>query len=255
MGYGDEIMAAGQVRVLQHHSPARTAIVDRVGRPRWHALWQGNRLIATPAEAAADPQLPRLVNGPGCRPYIDYARSTEEHWAYTSWRCAPGELQVARREPQGYVVVEPHVKRNASPNKQWGWARWQSLAESLRDLDLVQLGARGVPALAGVRRLETGSFLEACSLLGGARAAVLPEGGLHHAAAALDVPAVVIFGSMVSPENMGYDGHDNIYRPHGSGPCGARIPCPACAAVMASIGVGEVARRLRRLVGDHAGAR
>ena len=47
-------------------------------------------------------------------------------------------------------------------------------------------------------------------MLSGARAAVLHEGGLHHAAAALGMPAVVLFGGMISPRNTGYDVHVNL---------------------------------------------
>ena len=79
----------------------------------------------------------------------------------------------------------------------------------------VQLGAGGIRVLEGVRPIETADFRAACAALAGARAAVLPEGGLHHAAAALDIPAVVIFGAMTSPANTGYASHVNLFRPLG----------------------------------------
>ncbi len=231
MGYGDEIMAAGEARRRQAAGDPRPAVIlDRHGNPRWHELWAGNPRIAAPREAARGLDVQIIVNGPGCRPYLDYGRMEAEFearhpgrrftaklrdprlpWRYTDWRATPGELyNVARLEPRDYVVVEPQVKARAAPNKDWGWARWQALVRR-RDLDWVQLGPSGTRLLDGVRHLETATFTEACRALSGARAAVLPEGGLHHAAAALGVPAVVIFGAMTSPANTGYDGHVNLF--------------------------------------------
>ncbi len=250
MGYGDEIMAAGEARRRQGAGDARpVAVLDRHGRPRRHPLWAGNPRIATPEAVARGLPVQTIVNGPGCRPYIDYGRTTATCWAYTDWRTTPGELYgIEARKPQDYVIVEPHIKAKASPNKDWGWARWQDLARRL-DLDWVQLGPPGTRLLDGVRHIETASFLAACRALTGARAAVLPEGGLHHAAAALGVPAVVIFGAMTSPANTGYDGHANIFDAMGgASPCGMRVPCGHCARAMARIAPPTVATYLEQLL-------
>ncbi len=282
MGYGDEIMVTGEARHCQEAGdPRPVAVLDRHGRPRRHPLWAGNPRIARPEEVAQDLarglDVQSIVNGPGCRPYIDYAamrgdwdalhrgrpfttklRDRRLPWRYTDWRAAPGELpSVERREPAGYVVIEPHIKGTASPNKDWGWARWQALARRL-DLDWVQLGPPGTRLLDGVRHIETASFLAACRALTGARAAVLPEGGPHHAAAALGVPAVVIFGAMTSPANTGYDMQVNIFEPAGGmpagrslgegGPCGMRVPCGHCARAMARIEPPTVATHLEQLL-------
>ena len=270
MGYGDEIMVAGEARRLwRAGDPRPVAVLDRHGRPRWHPIWDGNPRIARPEAVARGLAVQTLVNGPGCRPYVDYVAMRNEFaalfpgrpfttkfcdprlpWRYTAWRASPGELfHVSRREPGDYVVVEPHLKAGASPNKDWGWDRWQALVSSRRDLDWVQLGAGGVRVLEGVRQLETADFRSACGLLAGARAAVLPEGGLHHAAAALDVPAVVIFGAMTSPANTGYASHVNLFEPRGGeSPCGQRVACDHCAQAMAAIDPAAVADHLERIL-------
>ncbi len=250
MGYGDEIMVTGEARRRQGAGdPRPVAILDRHDKPRRHLLWAGNSRIATPEAAARGVSVQTIVNGPGCRPYVDYGRTTATCWAYTDWRATPGELyDIERRTPGGYVVIEPHIKGAASPNKDWGWARWQDLARRL-DLDWVQLGPPSTRLLDGVRHMVTPSFLDACRALTGARAAVLPEGGLHHAAAALGVPAVVIFGAMTSPANTGYDMQVNLFEPAGgASPCGMRVPCGHCARAMASFEPETVASYLEQLL-------
>ncbi len=270
MGYGDEIMAAGEARRLQQAGdPRAVAVLDRHGRPRWHPIWDGNPRLARPEAVARGLAVRTITNGPGCRPYVDYARMGAEFaavfpgrpfttklcdprlpWRYTAWRASPGELfQVPRREPGNYVVIEPRIKAGASPNKDWGWARWQALLRRRRDLDWVQLGAGGTRIVDGARHVATTDFRAACAVLAGARAAVLPEGGLHHAAAALNVPAVVVFGAMTSPANTGYDSHVNLFDPlGGESPCGQRVPCDHCARAMAAIAPADVADHLERIL-------
>lgn len=246
MGFGDEIMATGEARRLQRHDPRPVAIVDRRGRPRWHPIWAGNPRIARPAQVAAGLAVQRHVDGPGCRPYI--ARIEPERFVYNGHRAMRGEIHLTEAEIAfghahgGLVVVEPHVKATASPNKRWARARWRALVAARPELPWAQLGPAGTPILDGLRHVVTPSFRQACAVLSRARAAVLPEGGLHHAAAAFSLPAVVIYGAMVSPANTGYGGQVAIYRPHGDagGPCGARTACDGCRAVLNGITVDEV---------------
>jgi ADP-heptose:LPS heptosyltransferase len=64
-----------------------------------------------------------------------------------------------------------------------------------------------------------------------------PEGGMHHASAAVGVPAVVIFGGYISPKVTGYEGHINLFTGTGLG-CGNSQPCEC--SCMAGITVGRV---------------
>ena len=255
MGLGDEIMVTGEARRVQMRDPRPVAVAGRDGRARWHPLWHGNPRIAAPREVAAGRAVQWIVNGPGRRPYIDdqaMARGPRAPWRFTAWRATPGELPcVPRRPPAGYVVVEPHLKPGASPNKQWGWANWQALVGLMPRVDWVQLGPPGMRVLEGAVHIPTPSFIEAGSALSGAAAAVLPDGGLHHAAAALGVPAVVIFGGFTSPANLGYDGHVNLFDPaDGQSPCGERVPCAHCRRVLAAIRPETVAAHLERILND-----
>ena len=70
-------------------------------------------------------------------------------------------------------------------------------------------------------------------MLATARLAILPEGGLHHAAAALGVPSIVLFGGFISPRQTGYPHQVNVFT--GGTPCGWRVRCGHCAAAMKKI--------------------
>jgi ADP-heptose:LPS heptosyltransferase len=190
----------------------------------------------------------RLIrNHPGWRPYVVYASdqyrggianqtadltvTNKARWVFhPHWTATPGELFVPRIEQQNYVVIEPHGKAGLSGNKNWPWKRWQELAHILllKDRDVVQLGPVGQRILDDVRHIPTPTFESACTALSGASGAILPEGGLHHAAAALGVPAVVLFGGATSPRNTGYDCHVNIADDDPASPCGQRQPCAHC---------------------------
>lgn len=253
MGWGDEIMITAQARQRQLKDPRRVVVVDAWGAARWHPIWDNNPRLAKRGTYIDDRQIQILRNYPGNRPYLDYARFNNrdrtEPYAYTSFRVEPGEIYLTAAEKQlgdrarDAVILEPNIKPRASPNKDWGWARWQRLAHALRDLPLVQIGAPGVPRLAGVEFIATRDVREACGVLSGAALLIAPEGGLHHAAAALGIRAVVIFGGFISPATTGYDLHTNLFT--GGSACGMRIPCAHCAAAMERITPEEVATAAR----------
>lgn len=256
MGWGDEIMAAGQARELRARDPGRrrVRILDRYNRARSHAAWQGNPHIAAAAERG---DFVKLLNGGGVRPYIEAKHA--QRWVWKDWPGGKGpprgelylsdEENTIGRQFAGRIVLEPHIKPGASPNKAWGWMRWNKLAWLLQERygqRVTQLGSAAVPLLAGAELVETKSFREAAAVLAGARAAVLPEGGLHHAAAALNLPAVVIFGGFIAPRHTGYDGHVNLFT--GGEACGMRVPCDHCRDAMAKISPEDVAEQLMELL-------
>jgi len=59
--------------------------------------------------------------------------------------------------------------------------------------------------------MKTPNFRSAAAIIKHVKFCLLPEGGLHHAAAAVDTRAVVIFGGMCDPANTGYDNHINVF--------------------------------------------
>lgn len=204
MGIGDELMAMGEARrYVREHGVERVAIVDKDGRRRSHFLWERCGYIAKPQDECEH----KIVNGGNARPYIDYQRSTRERWAFNlAFRPTPAELPWIDEcaAARGMILVEPHIKPSASPNKQWG--RWQELIDAAPALPWAQPVMPGARVLRGVKPLLTRNFPEVCAMLRSARCAVLPEGALHHAAAAVGCKAAVLYGAYIPASVTGYDG-------------------------------------------------
>lgn len=252
MGWGDELMLTGQVRALQATDPRRVRIV--YPQPRWHESWNNNPRIAALDEKGDFQSLEGRPNG--LRAYIRGKKATR--WVWQPHQPTPGELYFNTEERAfgaryaGRLIIEPTLKSGASPNKQWGWAKWQALVHRLQAIGLqpTQLGPPGAARLQGVEFVQTQSMRLAAAVLSTARVAVLPEGGLHHVAAAVGAPAVVIFGGYISPEVTGYRTHRNLYtesREHPLG-CGMRSPCAHCAQAMAAISPDHVMQALELLL-------
>lgn len=250
MGYGDEIIVTGQARRMQYTCPHKVVVYDRNGQIRSHEMWRDNPRIATRDERLSKTQ--SLKSAPGSRPYI--AEKYDSRWVWKDFECTPGEIYFSEDELafaakySGGIVIEPNNKAKASPNKDWGLQRWQQLVPLLRDsgLEVWQLGPEGTRVIAGTKYIRTPSFRHGCAVLARARAAALPEGGLHHAAAACGIPAVVIFGGYISPQQTGYAIHRNLFT--GGKPCGARQPCAHCAEAMAKITPEQVHQELLGLL-------
>jgi hypothetical protein len=244
LGWGDEIIASGQARLLRLSEPRyKVGIYDRNGALRSHDAWLYNPNIAGRNDPTG--RVTELRNGPGMRPYI---RSKHpDRWEWKSWECPVGEIYFSEYEREiaqrfsWDIIIEPNLKAKASPNKDWGLARWQELTRILlaSGRAVFQLGPMGTRVLTGARLIETQTMRQACAMLWRARGAVLPEGGLHHSAAALGVKSIVIFGGYISPKQTGYASQVNLFT--GGEPCGWRAPCQHCAKAMSSITPEEVA--------------
>ena len=237
MGFGDEIMVTGIARRMQYSCPHKVVVYDRNGQIRAHEMWRDNPRIATRDERLSKTQ--SLKSAPSFRPYI--AEKYDSRWVWKDFECTPGEIYFSEDELafaakySGGIVIEPNTKAKASPNKNWGRQRWVELVGLMLDhgLPIWQLGEEGTQTIAGVQHIKTPSFRHGCAVLARARAAVLPEGGLHHAAAAVGVHAVVIYGGYISPAQTGYALHTNLFT--GGKPCGSRQPCKHCDEAMAAI--------------------
>jgi hypothetical protein len=244
MGWGDELMAAGQARKVYEQTGRAVQIVGIDRRARWSELWQGIPYIVGPGARAAPNT---ILNGPNARPYVTSKSATRWFWQPFVPTPAQPSLNMLERMVgklvAGAVVIEPTIKDRASPNKAWTPGRWAELVEALPDVEFVQLGPPGLIPLDRVRHVVTRSFREAIGALSGAAAYVGPEGGLHHAAAAVGIPAVVLFGGFIAPENTGYKEHRNLFT--GGYACGSRVPCGHCQKAMNDITVQLVADSLR----------
>lgn len=267
VGFGDEIMATAAARALRGAAPAARVVVGDGEREVWSAeaeeIFTGNPHIVRLADARPGEPIVWLRNYFGHRPYLDYSRlEPGRRQAFAPFRAERGELfltaaertaaaaivAAARETGRPVVSIEPHVA--FGPNKDWGWDRWQALVAALRGEVAFVQPHYGRPLLAGVQGVSA-SFRGYAAVLAECDAHVGPEGALHHAAAALDCPAVVLFGGRIAPSLTGYEQHENLYVEAPGSPCGMIAACDHCRACFAAIDVAMVAAALRRQLAAH----
>lgn len=252
MGWGDELMVTGHARELQARDPRKVKVDYE--RNREHESWANNPRIAGKNEQGDFQHYRARVDG--MRPYMQAKSAERYHWK--PYGPPVGELYFDEKERRfartfsGRVVVEPNIKPGASPNKDWGWDRWVELVRLMHRAGIqpAQLGSASQPRLPGTEFIHTNSMRYAAALLSTARGAVLPEGGLHHVAAAVKCPAVVIFGGFIAPAVTGYAGQVSMFDPDPEHPlgCGWRKPCAHCATAMQAITPQRVFDAFRRLL-------
>lgn len=217
-------------------------VIGRDGRVRGNEVFRNNPRISDDLGSV------RLLNGPGARPYI--AGRTPQRWTWQRWDIEPGEIYLSddevafARHFAGMILVEPSTKV-VNGNKAWPFERWQKVVDTLSEQRFVQVGPPATRWLSRVERAPTNTFREACAVLAASRTFVGCEGGLHHAAAALSVPAVVLWSEFIAPEFTGYESQRNIR--HAGESCGSRVPCGGCIESMRRITVEEVVENLREI--------
>lgn len=285
MSLGDKLMAIGDAW-QQHLDDARrrpVAIGDGLSIDPTHIdLCAGLDFLATPAQLAAGIEVTWLHAYRRRHPHIDYAAMERAQrrlrpwlrlfptryqggqcpfWIFNlAYRAKPAPIRlneaelgiVARWSASPFVVIEPRLQSEAPPGKQWPVERYAELARRLgRQHRVIQIGAPDSEPLAGVEQLRPRSFREALAYLKAARLYIGPEGGLHHACAAMGTRAVVIFGGFIPPQVTGYPFHVNLTGGE-TRFCGTKAPhrCRHCEAAMTRIGVDEVEQHARRLLAE-----
>lgn len=226
----------------------------------WNEILKGNPRVSKVEDIKGGEKFCWVANYPSRRPYIDRLENGRIIFN-KDFRASPGEIYLSPKEREfarteisktkvpmrEYVVIEPNVKDNWIPgiNKDWGWGKWLEVSKT--KFPFIQVGKPTAKRLPGVRFIETRSFREAVSILEGAALLVTTDGGLHHAAAAMGVPAVVIWGGLASPVNLGYQSHKNIWS--GADPCGNfREICGHCRSALDSVRPTEVIRSIEEIL-------
>jgi len=128
-----------------------------------------------------------------------------------------------------FIVIEPHSKMSYTPNRAYPLEKWQSVINKIsKHIQVVQVGQEGNQVLSGVVDF-TGktSFKEAALLIGKSRLFVSTEGGLVHAATAVDTKSVVVMTGYQDMRMVAYPQNININIAN-HGPCGLKIPCKLC---------------------------
>ncbi len=285
MGYGDYLMALGDASRLHADDPSQGPIAIGDGQsiddPYPELRW-GLDFVASQNDVASAIARRWVISHRGNRPYHDYQAMRRlwearhpwrhrllppvasaklvrhlGHYLFNSgYRPTPAPLPLTQDEQaiaahwsaRRFVVIEPSVKQGASPSKRWPFERYAELAAALQqEITVYQAGAEDSPKLDGVQRLPTARFRDVLPYLQAAQLYIGPEGGLHHASAAMGTPAVVIYGAYVPPSVTGYDFHVNLTG--GATACGSQMTeCAHCVDAMHRISVAEVLREARQLL-------
>ena len=259
MGYGDDIMATAEVKKIKRKFKNHKILIGDGEKEFLSPVFIHNPNIDHTPFIHKNDKVIWVRNYPGKRPYTDYSRSRKNRIVFTDYCASKGELffspqeiKKAKRRIQRlrpFIVIEPNIRKDASPNKDWGFFKWQKVVNALKDrCTFVQLGDNHSKTLRGVTRLVTQDFRSACAILSFAKLFVGIEGGLHHAAAALGIPGVIIFGGRVSPRTMGYCLHVNLYVKHPESPCGWNLACEHCRRCMERISVSAVTHNLLKML-------
>lgn len=216
MGIGDWIMASADVREANLKTGRKVKLGD--GRREFNepAIFTGNPRISDGTDGFV-----WVPNYPGNRPYIK-GNNGKRLLFNDQYAPTAGELFLnATRSVKPYIVVEPDVNSKYLHTLNKAWPYFKELVK--HDLPWVQLGTRE-PITT---QIKTENFRDALEILNHAALFVGTDGALHHAAAALGVPAVVIWTGFSSPRHLGYPDHINIH--DGSEPCGTYANvCPHC---------------------------
>lgn len=200
------------------------------------AIFAGNPNIA-PIGSENDSDIEWIHFCRGHRIYNEHDHSNNRwKWNY-DFIVKPGEiffnaaeLRWAEQFGKDFIVVERNVPDKAGViNKQWPKDRYGEVIKSLSQSghSIVEL-YNSAP-----------SFRHALAVLSRAALYLGSEGGLHHGAAAVGIPAVVIFGSWIPPQVTGYQTHTNLVG-GATKFCGRLFPCDHCKSHLEKITVDEV---------------
>lgn len=237
MGFGDELLAAGQAKLL-HRKTGKKIAIGRPNKVYWSVFYEHNPyLVSVPKGNCI-----WLENYPGHRGYFS-KKDANRYWWNLDYRAEPAEIFFGPDEPVtpgDYVVIECHNKAAASPGKRYPY--WQRVVDLMPGIEFRQ-PVYGQPPLNGVKPIRT-SLRSVAQLIAGARAYVGPDGCLHHLAAALGKPAVVVFGGFAPKEALGYSFHRNF----GEGAMGYRNDCEYNREAMERIAPESLAEALREIL-------
>jgi hypothetical protein len=244
MGLGDWIIASAEVKEANERTGKLVKLGNGSTMYRDKSIFSNNPRMAE----KDDTDVVWVANYPGKRPYL--AGNDGKHLLFNkTFKPVPGELYLssdekewARKRIKGdYIVIEPNVNKKYIHTVNKGWPHFNELLKA--DLPWVQLG--DVNTKSKTRKIDTETFREALSVLAGAKLFVGTDGGLHHAAAALGIPAVVIWTGFTSPQHLGYDMHVNIH--DGGEPCGTYYKvCEHCANIAQAISAEQVLGAIER---------
>lgn len=253
MGFGDEIIGSGLARGA--HTRGKKIAFGERGKIFWSGwcdeIYEGNPNVARPGQEGL-PNLEWINFRKGNRVYSHLSPDRSRYvWNY-QWRMVPGEFFFSEAEQAlaatfapGFIVIEPNVPwhKSVAVNKDWGESKYAELARRLmlQGHRLVQFKhGHSRRLIAGADIIELPRFRQAIAVMQRASAYVGAEGGMMHAAAAVGVKGVVLFGGWSPPTVCNLPGHVAIAGANSGEACGSLHTCKHCRDALASIDVDTV---------------
>ena len=196
-----------------------------------------------------------LVDCIGHRGYIDYGKSTRERLALREeYRAHPGELDLGelgnRNIPPRAIAIHTDVKSTFTARDNRAWPHWAELVRELKANDLIvwQLDPSTVEHVPLAMDVGVDGLRPDLRSLLDARLLITTEGLFHHAAAALGVPTIVLFGGRIDPKILGYESQRNLTALEDW--CGMRKKCNHCERAMRSITPDRVMAEVLEVLGE-----
>jgi hypothetical protein len=249
IGLGDSLLGSGMAKGASIRG--KRIAFGESGQIKWdlhsEQIFRGNPNVAPPGTERSG----GLEWIPFFKGHRLYNERDGNRWRWNfEFKAIPGELFLSRLEKkyaetigQGMVVIEPNVPafKSVAVNKQWPVYRYAEVAQKLKGQghDVIQFYYGKGFKIPGARHVATPTFRHAAAILGRSALYIGAEGGLHHAAAAVGVGAVVLFGGFIPPAVTGYATHTNLTGGVDEA-CGSLSMCKHCRKAMENISVEEV---------------
>tara|TARA_Y100001970_G_C14201243_1_gene841220 strand:- start:873 stop:1718 length:846 start_codon:yes stop_codon:yes gene_type:complete len=281
MGYGDDLLITSLAAQIKKKYPKRQVVIGNVSKKEaFHSIvYDNNPNISDCRNLDTSKPIHMIDYHPGNRPYIDYHRSTSSNYVWNKkYKPIAGQIFFSEDEKkQAKKILEDAKKfwnKNYNKNfkkiifletsstkindkqfsikhlnKDWGYNNWKNLSHNLKDEYLIIHSTHSkTQEIEGLFAPKNINFRLACSILNNSDIYIGPEGGFGHVAAALKKKAVLYFGGWISPENIGYDFHENIFYDDIKSPCGQyKKICTHCEEARIKITVNLFEERIRKI--------
>jgi ADP-heptose:LPS heptosyltransferase len=144
-----------------------------------------------------------------------------------------------------FITIEPYSKDNYTVNRVYSFEKWQLIVDELsKDYIFVQVGNKGKTLNNVIDLTGKTSFLQATGIIGKSKLFMSAEGGLVHAATAVNTKSLVILTGYQSQKMVAYPQNTNINISN-HGPCGLKKLCVECKQDVEKHDWQEVVRKAR----------
>ncbi len=128
-----------------------------------------------------------------------------------------------------FVTIEPNSKMEYSKNRLYPTEKWQRVVDELAKVTTVVQVGSGTIGLENVVDLRgRNTFRTAAAVIKRSKLFLSSEGGLMHAARAVNTPSIIVLSGYTHPVMTCYPENNNIWVGRDHGPCGMKEPCQKC---------------------------